>query len=166
MRFTIILVLALAATWLTLSGYFTPILLTLGVISIGFVVWVCKRMKILDIETVPYEVTLRTVRYFGWLFIEIVKANMQVVKAVINPNLEVSPTLLRVPAPQKTGIGLTMFANSITLTPGTVSVDMEDGEILVHALLNEMSNPDDFKEMGERSAWSIGEIQSLPKSDG
>ena len=50
-----------------------------------------------------------------------------------------------------------MFANSITLTPGTVSVNMEDDHILVHALLKEMSNPEDFVEMGEQSAWSIGE---------
>ena len=163
MRFKLILILALAATWLILSGYFKPMLLILGAISIVFVLWLCGRMKIMDNETVPYESTPRTARYFNWLFKEIVKANMQVVKAVINPNLEVSPTLVRVPAPQKTDIGKTMFANSITLTPGTVSVDMEGDEILVHALLSEMSNPDDFEEMGRRSAWAMGETQSLSK---
>ena len=163
MRFKLILILALAATWLVLSGYFKPMLLILGAISIAFVLWLCGRMKIIDNETVPYESTPRTLRYFNWLFKEIVKANMQVVKAVINPNLEVSPTLVRVSALQKTDIGKTMFANSITLTPGTVSVDMEGNEILVHALLSEMSNPDDFEEMGRRSAWAMGETQSLPK---
>jgi len=165
LRYIFTLVLALAVTWLTLSGYFKPMLLTLGALSIGFVVWLCQRMQIIDKETVPYEVTVRTLRYFVWLFAEIVKANMQVVKAVLNPNLEVSPTLVRVPSPQKTDIGRTMFANSITLTPGTVSVDLDEGDILVHALLSEMSNPDDFKDMAERSAWAIGEIKSLPKSE-
>ena len=164
MRFTFTLVLALAVTWLTLSGYFKPMLLILGVFSIGFVVWLCKRMKIMDVETVPYETMPRVLRYFIWLFIEIVKANMQVVKAVINPNLEVSPTLVHVPAPQKTAIGRSVFANSITLTPGTVSVDVGCDEILVHALLSEMSNPDDFREMGQRSAWSIGELHAMPKN--
>ncbi len=165
MRFTVTLILALAATWLTLSGYFKPMLLTLGVISIGFVLWLCQRMKIMDRETVPYDATPRILRYFVWLFAEITKANMKVVKAVLNPNLEVSPTLIRVPALQKTDIGRTIFANSITLTPGTVSIDMKGNEILVHALLNEMSNPDDFEEMGQRSAWSMGEIKSLPKGE-
>ena len=164
MRFTFTLVLALAVTWLTLSGYFKPMLLILGVFSIGFVVWLCKRMKIMDVETVPYETMPRVLRYFIWLFIEIVKANMQVVKAVINPNLEVSPTLVHVPAPQKTAIGRSVFANSITLTPGTVSVDVGCDEILVHALLSEMSNPDDFREMCQRSAWSIGELHAMPKN--
>ncbi len=50
-----------------------------------------------------------------------------------------------------------MFANSITLTPGTVSVDLGDDHILVHALLSEMSDPDDFAEMSERSSWAVGQ---------
>ncbi len=157
LRFVVSLTLALAATWLMLSGYFKPMLLTLGVISIATVIGLCHRMKIIDFETAPYQTTVRSIRYFAWLFIEIVKANMQVVKAVLNVNLEISPTLVCVPMPQTTDIGRTIFANSITLTPGTVSVDMEDDEILVHALLSEMSDPDDFKEMGERAAWSVGE---------
>jgi len=163
LRFIITLILALAAMWLTLSGYFKPMLITLGVISIGFVIWLCKRMKILDIETVPYSTLPRTLPYIAWLFFEIVKANVQVVKAVLNPNLEVTPTLVKVPAPQKSDIGATMFANSITLTPGTVSVDMDCDDILVHALLSEMSNPEDFKDMSERSAWAMGEAGPNPR---
>ena len=114
-------------------------------------------MRILDGETVPYATTPQTLSYFGWLFSEIIKANIAVVKAVMSPNLAVSPTLFRIPTPQKTDIGKVMFANSITLTPGTVSVDIQDDHILVHALLSEMSNPADFAEMAERSAWAIGE---------
>lgn len=163
MRYTFTLILALVAVWMTLSGYFKPMLLTLGGISIGFVVWLCHRMKIMDVETVPYAKIPRTLVYIGWLFAEIVKANVQVVKAVLNPNLEVSPTLVKVPAPQKSDLGAALFANSITLTPGTVSVDMDCDDILVHALLSEMSDPNDFKDMGERSAWAMGETRSLSK---
>ena len=75
--------------------------------------------------------------------------------------MKLSPSMIRVPALQSTDIGKTMFANSITLTPGTVSVDIGEDDILVHALLAEMSNPDDFNEMAERSAWSIGEPVTL-----
>ncbi len=156
-RSALILVLALVATWLTLSGYFKPLLLKLGVISICFVLFLCFRMRILDRETAAYGTLPRTLSYFVWLFVEIVKANMAVVRAVLSPSMEVSPKVVKVPAPQKTDIAKSMFANSITLTPGTVSVNMESDHILVHALLSEMSDPADFAEMGVRSAWAVGE---------
>ncbi len=162
LRFSLVLALALTATWLTLSGYFKPMLLILGVISIVFVLAMTARMKITDEETVPYMTVPQTLSYFVWLFIEIVKANVQVVRAVLKPDMEVSPTLTKVPLPQKQDISKVMFANSITLTPGTVSVMIEDDHILVHALLNEMSAPEDFSEMAERSAWAVGEKLTKP----
>ncbi len=148
---------------MTLSGYFKPMLLSLGVISIVLTVWIAKRMRILDGETAPYLTILQTLSYFRWLFIEIIKANIAVVRAVLSPDMAVSPTLVRIPTPQKTDIGKVMFANSITLTPGTVSVDIQDDHILVHALLSEMSDPSDFAEMAERSAWAIGEDIDVPR---
>lgn len=157
LRFTLILAIALAVYWMSLSGYFTPMLLTLGVISILLVLGLCYRMKILDAETVPYLNLLATTSYFGWLSREIVKANVDVVRAVLSPDLVVTPTIVKVPLNQKTDLGRTMFANSITLTPGTVSMSVKDGEIVVHALLSEMSAPEGFAEMGERSARSVGE---------
>jgi len=166
LRFGLVLAIALAAYWLSLSGYLDNIMiLSLGGISILLTLGLCVRMKIMDEETVPYLQIPKAVSYYVWLFIEIIKANMQVVKAVLSPDLEVSPTLVKVPSSPKSEIGKTMFANSITLTPGTVSVEMSEDQILVHALLSEMSNPDDFAEMAERSAWSIGEI-SGPKLEG
>jgi len=95
-------------------------------------------MRILDAETAPYATIFQTLIYFRWLFVEIVKANIAVVRAVLSPNMAVSPTLTRIPTPQKTDIGRVVFANSITLTPGTVSVDVQDDHILVHALLSEI----------------------------
>ena len=137
-------------------------LLSLGVISIAITLWLAKRMRILDSETAPYLTVPQTLSYFGWLFVEIIKANIAVVRAVLSPEMTVSPTLTRIPTPQKTDIGKVMFANSITLTPGTVSVDIQDDHILVHALLSNMSDPDDFAEMAERSAWAIGENIDVP----
>lgn len=153
----------MAATWMTLSGYFKPMLLSLGVISIVLVVWMCQRMRILDEETAPYMTVPQTISYFAWLFVEIVKANVAVVRAVLSPDMHVSPTLTKIPLSQKSDIGKVMFANSITLTPGTVSLDLQDDHILVHALLSEMSDPEDFAEMAERSAWAIGENLDVPR---
>ena len=107
---------------------------------------------------------IRDRAYFVWLFIEIVKANVAVVKAVLSPDLEISPALVKIPNQRSTDMGRTMFANSITLTPGTVSVQMSENEILVHALLADMSNPEDFIEMERQSGWSVGEVD-VPKLD-
>ncbi len=148
---------------MTLSGYFKPLLLSLGVISIVLTLWIARRMRILDGETAPYMTIPQTLSYFSWLFIEIIKANIAVVRAVLSPDMAISPTLTRIPTPQKTDIGKAMFANSITLTPGTVSVDIQDDHILVHALLSEMSDPSDFADMAEKSAWAIGEDIDVPR---
>ena len=170
MKYALILGVVLAGYWLTLSGYFhKPLILFFGVMSVLFTLGLCARMKILDKETIPYLNTPKTLSYFVWLFKEVIKANLAVAKAVLSPELKISPSMINVPAHQDTDIGQAVFANSITLTPGTVSVDMEEDGILVHALLSEMANPDDFIEMGERSGWAVGEtidVAGGAKKDG
>lgn len=156
-RFSILLILGMSAYWMALSGYFKPLLLILGAISILIVVGLVQRMKIMDEETVPYLYIPKTLSYFSWLFREIAKANVDVFKAVLAPNIDVKPDMVRVKLRQETDIGKTMFANSITLTPGTVSVSVENDEIVVHSLLSDQIASDDFNEMAERSAWSVGD---------
>jgi multicomponent Na+:H+ antiporter subunit E len=72
--------------------------------------------------------------YWPWLLWEIVKANWDVAKIIANPSLPISPTMMRVRASQKTDLGKAIYANSITLTPGTLSVGLEGDEITIHAL--------------------------------
>jgi len=166
LRFGLVLAIVLAVYWLALSGYlYDPLILSFGVISVVLVLGLCARMNILDEETVPYLHVPKTLSYFVWLGKEIVKANVKVFKAVLSPDMEVSPTMVKVPSSPNTEIGKTMFGNSITLTPGTVSVAMSEDEILVHALLEEMGNADDFSEMADRSAWSIGEVKSVSQGE-
>ena len=155
MKAGIVLAVVLVAYWLTLSGYFDhPILFVTGGLSVLAVIWLCARMRILDEETVPY-LHGKTLGYIPWLFKEIVKANMTVVKAVLSPDMEISPTWVKVKMDHETDLGKMIFANSITLTPGTISVQMDDDEILVHALLEDMTDLDGFKEMGERAGFSV-----------
>ena len=68
--------------------------------------------------------------------------------------------MIKVPSTPKSEIGKTMFGNSITLTPGTVTVEMSEDEILVHGLLEEMCDPAGFEEMADRAARSIGETST------
>jgi len=134
MIYRISLFVALLVTWLLLSGHFTPLLLVLGVASCILVLLISVRMDVVDHEGHPSHLGWHIFIYIPWLLWEIVKANIDVAKAVVSMPLNISPTIIRVKASQKTDVGQVIYANSITLTPGTISVNLEDGEIDVHAL--------------------------------
>lgn len=138
MYHTIRVALLLAALWLVLSGYTKPWLLGLGAFSVVVAAWISHRMDVADHETHLLQLgPLRLVGYLGWLLREIVKSNLDVTREVLRPRLAISPTVIRVPATQTTELGRVTFANSITLTPGTVSLDVGADTIEVHALLRE-----------------------------
>ena len=128
------LTLALAAVWFLLSGHTELLLLSLGLGSIAAIVLIAQRMDVIDHEGQPVHLGWRIVAYWPWLAWEIVKANWDVARRIVAPGLPISPTLTHVKATQKTELGQVIFANSITLTPGTVSVVLQSGEIVVHAI--------------------------------
>lgn len=131
------LVIILFAFWLLLSGYFVPFLLTMGLLSAIAVALLGGRMDLVDHEGHPIQLSWRLIFYWPWLFKEILISAWSVSRVILNPRLPVSPTLVRAKTSQKTTVGLVTYANSITLTPGTISVDVKPGEILVHALTRE-----------------------------
>ena len=124
----------LFVVWLLLSGHYTAFILPLGVASCVLVVVVTVRMEVTDREGHPLHLTWRALTYWPWLIVEIVKANIDVAKLILSPTLRITPTLIRVKASQTSDLGQVIYANSITLTPGTISVDVANNEILVHAL--------------------------------
>lgn len=126
--------LSMYILWLLLSGHYVPLLLSLGVASCAFIVWLMHRMDAIDHESFPLHLSARGMAYWPWLLWEIVKSNVTVARIIIDPKLPISPTLVTVRATQKTDVGKVIYANSITLTPGTISVHMEGDEITVHAL--------------------------------
>ncbi len=127
--------------WLLLSGHYTGLLLGLGILSCGFVVWLARRMRIVDSEGFPFAIAGRAIPYLGWLLKEIFVSNIKVAKVVLSPHLPISPMMFLAPASQNSDLGRAIYANSITLTPGTISVVIEgdDRHILVHALCSEMT---------------------------
>lgn len=128
--FTVLLLL-----WLVLSGHFTPFHTITGAVCSALVVWFAeRRLKVLDLEGHAIHLALRAVSYWPWLIWEIFKASWDVTKIVLHPSLPISPQLFKTKATQKTDLGRVVYANSITLTPGTISVDLEGKSILVHAL--------------------------------
>ena len=126
--------LGLVSLWLLLSGHYTPLLLGFGAASCAFVVMIAHRMDVIDHEALPLQLTFGVFGYWVWLIKEIAKANYDVTRLILDPSLPVSPRMIRVPASQKSDLGRVVHANSITLTPGTVSVEVEGSEILVHAI--------------------------------
>ncbi|HLF39374.1 MAG TPA: Na+/H+ antiporter subunit E [Burkholderiales bacterium] len=123
--------------WLLLSGYFTAFLVTMGALSAVAIALLGRRMDLIDHEGHPIYLSWRVLGYWPWLVKEIAKSAWEVSRIIVNPRLPISPTLVRAKTSQKTVVGVVTYANSITLTPGTISVDVKQGEILVHALTRE-----------------------------
>jgi multicomponent Na+:H+ antiporter subunit E len=128
------LVAALFIFWLLLSGLYTPFLVLAGLgasIAVAALAW---RMDVADREGHPVHLTLGALAYWPWLIKEIVKSGWQVSRIILHPRLPISPTLVRFQPSQKSAVGLVTHANSITLTPGTITVEADHREFLVHAL--------------------------------
>ncbi|MGE0857310.1 MAG: Na+/H+ antiporter subunit E, partial [Hyphomicrobiaceae bacterium] len=77
------------------------------------------------------------VTYFPWLAWEIAKSAWGVTKLILSPRLDISPTMTVVKASQRTAAGLATYANSITLTPGTITAAVRGNELIVHAVVRE-----------------------------
>ena len=105
-----------------------------GVIVTLFVLYVARRMKLLDDESYPAHLLPAASTYWPWLLWEIIKAGWAVTKAVLSPKLAISPTMTRVVATQTSPAGIATYGNSITLTPGTITTGVEGNVLTVHAL--------------------------------
>jgi len=131
------LLIAMLATWLLLSGYFQAFLLTLGVVSCILVVAIALRMDVVDREAFPIHLTSRILTYWAWLLKEIWLAAVDVTKRVLSPAMPISPTLIELDTTQGSELGQVIYANSITLTPGTFTIRIFGNRVLVHALSQE-----------------------------
>lgn len=144
--------------WLLLSGHYVPLLLSLGVVSVVLVVLIAIRMNVADREGHPIHLGPKAMLwYWPWLVWEIVKANIVVSRQILNPRLPISPTVVRVKATQKSALGRVVYANSITLTPGTVSIDIDGPTISVHALTRDVAVALKQGEMDRRVTDFVGE---------
>ncbi len=150
----------LFAVWLLLSGHYDPLTLSYGVFSCALVVVISTRMDVADREGQPLHLTWSALVYWPWLLWQIILANIDVSRRVLSPSLPISPTMIRVKASQKSDLGQVIYANSITLTPGTISVDVTGGEILVHALTREGALALEDGEMDRRVTVMAGEAES------
>jgi len=139
--------LVLVVIWLLFSGFLdNTTLLVFGLASVLLTVWLTSRAGLLDAEGVPTRIFPGVIGYMIWLLLEIGKANLQVTKQVLAPKL--SPKMITVPTLQKSDLGKVIFANSVTLTPGTVSIDLEKDCLVIHALTEDLADVEGIEAMG------------------
>jgi len=132
------LIISLTFLWVILSGHYTPLLLSLGLLSVLIVAFISSRMNLIIFNQPILQLYfIKFIPYGFWLIIQILKSNIDVCKRILNPKLPINPQLVKVKSTQASNLAKVIYANSITLTPGTISIDLDGSEIEVHSLSKE-----------------------------
>ena len=131
------LFVALAGVWLLLSGHYDALFLAFGAVSCIFALTLAWRFDVIDRESHPLHLWWRLPGYWLWLLVEIARANIDVARRILAPDLPIDPRVFRVRCSADSDLGHAIYANSITLTPGTISLDVQRDSVLVHALTAE-----------------------------
>lgn len=124
----------LITSWLLWSGMFKPLLLGLGAFSCVLVGYIAVRMGYFDSKVFALRLNFRLIAFWGWLFTEIVKSSLQVARIILSRKLRLSTRVIEIDASRLSPVDLVVLGNSITLTPGTLTLDASNGRLLVHAL--------------------------------
>ncbi len=155
---SLITALVLAGLWLLMSGIYKPLILSFGAGSVLVVVLIMARMDSIDGYVPQWRLKpMSFLWYFAWLMKEIAKANWAVTKVILTPHMNLRQHLFAVPVSCKSDVAQVSFANSITLTPGTITIETETGEdgpgrFLVHALSYSDATPGELADMDARIA--------------
>ena len=129
--------ISLLVLWIMLSGHYTLLQLSLGILSVLIVTIVSSRMNLIIFDQPILQLYfIKFIPYGFWLMIQILKSNIDVCIRILNPKLPINPQLVTVKSTQASNLAKVIYANSITLTPGTISIDIDGSEIEVHCLSN------------------------------
>ena len=160
---TLPLGLILFGLWLVLSPKWDPFHLTLGALTACVVALLSERLIVQsppiaepDGRTLLWMPWHRFALYVPWLAVRVVVASLQVTYLLLHPRLPVSPRVLRIRARYPHTLARLTLANSITLTPGTVTLDVDGDEFLVHALTESAGRDLERSTMPDRVAWLYG----------
>lgn len=129
-----IVALSLSVFWLLLSGHYSPLLLSLGVASVVLVTGLQWRMDRIDNEPGSFRLTIGLFGYGFWLLWCVIKANIDVVRRILDPSMPLQPASFRLDTDLRSPLQITLYANSITLTPGTLTLDVRDDHFVIHCL--------------------------------
>jgi len=146
------LLVILVGVWLAWSGIYKPLILGLGLLSCLLCVVVAVRIGFFDRGVFSLQVITKLPAYWAWLIPEIIKSSFEVARLIIDPKLSISPTIVEFDALPPGPIGQAILGNSITLTPGTVTMDVHDGALQVHCLTRQGAEDIKAGEFNRRAA--------------
>jgi multicomponent Na+:H+ antiporter subunit E len=158
--------LILFAFWALLSGKFDLFHLTLGAICSALAGYLFHdllfvNVRVGDVRTVAW----RFIKYIPWLLHQILLANIHVASLVLSPTMPITPQVVTFKTKLETDISNVTLANSITLTPGTITMDIKDGVFYVHALSQKVADDLNAGEMEDRIAHIFMEADHLYVQD-
>jgi multicomponent Na+:H+ antiporter subunit E len=154
-RKMMILAVVLAIVWLLWSGLFKPLLIGLGALSCVLTIWVLRRMGAFSDENFTFQFGPRLVGFWAWLAKEIVLSSLQVARITLSPSIRVSPRVVALDVADLKEVDQVLLGNAITLTPGTLTLDVHNDRMLVHALTEEGARNLEAGEMQRR----VGALQ-------
>ena len=163
----------LFAFWMLLSGNTQPKFLTYGVLTAVIATWVSYPLLLVPNgdDTKRYFVfgvnPVKLVAYVIWLFWQLVLANIDVIRATVRPEIEIDPCVVRFRYQTDNPMARVVLANSITLTPGTVTMNVtDDGVYEVHALTVGAAEGLRSGDMQKKVAWLYGEPYEFTMLEG
>ena len=162
-KHTISLAAFLYILWFGLSGHSEPLLLSLGIASVVFTVYLAHRMDVIDHESHPIHHLFGLLRFWPYLTVQVIKSNIDVIGRILRPGRSISPQMVDLPLPQRSDLGRVIYANSITLTPGTVSVHLGKDTIMVHALSKQGADELGRGEMASRVPDDMEDISRVDR---
>ena len=119
--------------WLGLTGIKSDLVyIFFAILTSVLVYYFAHQLSLLPKK--PNIDLLKSIKYVFWLIAEIIKSSISVSKIAWRRNISIYPLLEPIISVQNTELGVVIYANSITLTPGTVTLSTEDNKLLVHAL--------------------------------
>ena len=146
--------LFVAVVWLLLSGHYTALILSFGAVSVLIVIWFMWRMERVDEKLDVLPMRPRVLYYLLWLMWQVVLSNIDLVRRIWDPTLPIRPTWQRLDIKVTSSLAKTLYANSITLTPGTLTTNVREDHFMVHSL-----SPDGIEDL--RKGGMEEQIQRL-----
>lgn len=147
----LLLLLVLAISWVLWSGLYKPLVLGLGAFSCVLSVYMAHRTGFFRHKAL-LPMLARLPAYWWWLLGEIIVSSLEVARLILKPSLPVSPTVVKLQAEPQSQVAQVILGNSITLSPGTVTLDIHEGQLLVHCLTSEGARALQDGEANQRAA--------------
>jgi multicomponent Na+:H+ antiporter subunit E len=158
--------LILFGFWLLFSGHYDMFHITLGVLCCGLVAHTSHDLLFANPRAGDMRVIVkRFFTYVPWLIYQIALSNLHVARLALSPRMPIDPEIIMFKTKLESDISLVTFANSITLTPGTITVDVKDGVYYVHAVSKKTAEDLMTGEMEDRVAHIFMEADHVYVQD-